>query len=228
VETILHNPVYNALISGDAALSFGEGVVKYFHESVSPFVGFPVDYSHGFEDLYEQLPAGRRILYATISPIEVPYMWQLAAYITGSQFVFDDLNYSVESELKPVPLTYEHAEEMVQLAALTKPGPFDLRTIDFGFYHGFFEDGKLVAMTGQRLHPGNYAEVSAVCTHPDHLGKGYATALLQHQLTHICKQGKIPFLHVRSDNERAIAVYERLGFRLNGPMHFYFMRSKKA
>jgi len=82
-------------------------------------------------------------------------------------------------------------------------------------------------MTGQRLHPGNYAEVSAVCTHPDHLGKGYATALLQHQLTLICHQGKIPFLHVRADNERAIAVYERLGFRLRGAMHFYFMKSLK-
>ncbi len=208
-------------------LSHGAGVVKYFDEVVSPFVGFPLDHRSGFKDLYEQLPAGRRILYATTTPIEEPEGWQTAAYIKGSQFVFDDLNYAVEPELNPVPLTFQHAQEMVQLAALTKPGPFNLRTMDFGHYYGFFENDKLVAMTGQRLHPGNYAEVSAVCTHPEHLGKGYATSLLQHQLTLICRQKKIPFLHVREDNERAITVYERLGFRLRGPMHFYFLRSKK-
>lgn len=228
METLLDNPVYNALITGDASLSKGESVVKYFDEAVSPFAGFPIGYQESFNDLYHQLPPGRRILYASINEIEVPEKWQVAAYITGSQFVFDDLTYSVQSSQIPVPLTNEHAAEMVALAALAKPGPFNLRTIDFGYYFGFFENGKLVAMTGQRLHPGNYAEVSAVCTHPDHLGKGYATALLQHQLSLICKQGKIPFLHVRADNERAIGVYERLGFRLRGPMHFYFMKSKKT
>ncbi len=228
METLLDNPVYNALISGDVSLSLGKGVVKYFDEAVSPFVGFPLDHNSGFQELYDELPPCRRILYATITQIQEPEGWQTAAYIKGAQFVFDDLNYSVEPQLKPVPLNSQHAEEMVQLAALTKPGPFNLRTMDFGYYYGFFENNKLVGMTGQRLHPGNYAEVSAVCTHPDHLGKGYATALLQHQLSLICQQKKIPFLHVRADNERAIAVYKRLGFRLHGPMHFYFLRSKKT
>jgi predicted GNAT family acetyltransferase len=109
---------------------------------------------------------------------------------------------------------------------LTKPGPFAMRTIEFGYYHGIFDRDKLVAMTGQRLHPGHYAEVSAVCTHPDHLGKGYAAALLLHQLAIIRRQGKIPFLHVRADNDRAIALYERLGFRENGPMNFYFLTKR--
>jgi predicted GNAT family acetyltransferase len=63
-------------------------------------------------------------------------------------------------------------------------------------------------MIGQRLHIQNFTEVSAVCTHPDFLGKGYAAALVQHQMNLILKDGQIPFLHVRADNERAIAVYE--------------------
>jgi predicted GNAT family acetyltransferase len=79
-------------------------------------------------------------------------------------------------------------------------------------------------MTGQRLHPQQYTEVSAVCTHPDHLGKGYASALVQHQVQLILQQGQIPFLHVREDNSRAIALYERLGFRISRNMNFYFMR----
>ncbi len=82
-------------------------------------------------------------------------------------------------------------------------------------------------MTGQRLHVYNYTEVSAVCTHPNCLGKGFAAVLIQHQLDLICKTGQIPFLHVRADNERAIALYERLAFIENGFMNFYFMKRKQ-
>jgi predicted GNAT family acetyltransferase len=230
MEHLLDNPVYNALTSGDEHLAQGIGMVRYFDPSVSPFAGFPIGYETGFDDLFSQLPAGRRILHATITPIEEPAGWQQMAYIKGSQFVYES---SASNNEQPptnnhliVPLTSRNAEEMVQLAALTKPGPFDLRTIEFGRYYGIFENGRLAAMTGQRLHVYDLAEVSAVCTHPDFLGKGYATVLLQHQLDLILKSNKIPFLHVREDNERAIAVYERLGFKLRGAMHFYFLKRK--
>jgi predicted GNAT family acetyltransferase len=113
---------------------------------------------------------------------------------------------------------------MIELATLTKPGPFASRTIDFGHYHGIFENEKLVAMTGQRLHVQNYTEVSAVCTHPDHTGKGYAYNLLMHQLQLILKQGQQPFLHVKEDNHRAIALYERIGFVVSRQINFYFMK----
>ncbi|HEV7779710.1 MAG TPA: GNAT family N-acetyltransferase, partial [Chitinophagaceae bacterium] len=111
-----------------------------------------------------------------------------------------------------------------QLATLTRPGPFAKRTICFGSYFGIFDNEKLVAMTGQRLHVDNFTEISAVCTHPDHTGKGYAFNLLQHQLQIILQQGQHPFLHVREDNQRAIGLYERMGFTISRPMNFYFMK----
>ena len=116
---------------------------------------------------------------------------------------------------------------MVRLAALTKPGPFDKRTIEFGNYYGIFENNKLVAMTGQRLHVHYFAEVSAVCTHPDYLGKGYASLLLMHQADLILNSGQTPFLHVKSDNERAIFLYDKIGFKVNGPMNFYFLKRQE-
>jgi predicted GNAT family acetyltransferase len=133
-----------------------------------------------------------------------------------------------ESEAKPVdthlphiPLTDIHIPQMLALTKLTNPGPFAERTIDFGHYHGIFDGDKLVAMAGQRLHAGNYAEISAVCTHPDHLGKGYAKQLLLHQIHRIKANRETPFLHVRNDNERAINVYKSLGFETRTEIYFY-------
>jgi len=228
VEDLLYNPVYNALRSGDASLCFGTENVKYFDEQVSPFAGFHQDYDKGFDDLYNLLPSGRNILYATPQLIKKPDGWQILAEIKGLQFLFDEGTDSGSHSIKPVPLNSENIEEMVQLAALTKPGPFGPRTIEFGHYYGIFENNQLVAMTGQRLHVANYSEISAVCTHPNHLGKGFAAALMLHQLNLIRSHGQLPYLHVREDNTRAIALYERLGFKVRRPMNFYFMKRQAA
>jgi ribosomal protein S18 acetylase RimI-like enzyme len=226
MQDVLCNPVYHALISGDAKLSHGTDKVKHYDEEVSPFAGFPEDYNNGFDDLYDLLPPDRNILYATPQVIKEPAGWQLLVEIKGLQFVLPGAAKTTDLSIQPVPLNRTHVEEMMQLADLTKPGPFGRRTIEFGHYHGIFENGKLVAMTGQRLHVYNYTELSAVCTHPDHLGKGYAAALMLHQIGLIRSQGQIPFLHVREDNSRAIALYERLGFNVSRGMNFYFMRRR--
>ena len=102
--------------------------------------------------------------------------------------------------------------EMVALTALTKPGPFGTRTHELGYYVGIRQQGKLVAMAGERLKVPGYTEVSAVCTQPDYLGRGYAGALMTEVMRGIQTRGETPFLHVRADNARAIALYERLGF----------------
>ena len=52
-----------------------------------------------------------------------------------------------------------------------------------------------------RLH-----EISAVCTHPTHVGRGLGARLLAAQAARIHAAGEIPFLHVRSDNAGAIGL----------------------
>jgi ribosomal protein S18 acetylase RimI-like enzyme len=220
---LLHNPVFNALCTGDAALSNGRDDVKYFDEMVSPFVGIRDGHENGFTELYMLLPKGRRILFATPEHIHTPVGWQLMHKIAGVQMIFKHATCDMEISMQPQPLNEKHIDAMVELATLTKPGPFDKGTILFGNYHGFFEGEKLVAMTGQRLHPQPYSEVSAVCTHPDHAGKGYAHALVAHQTKYILEHKQIPMLHVRADNARAIALYERIGYAIERGMNFYFM-----
>ncbi|RYY90528.1 MAG: GNAT family N-acetyltransferase [Chitinophagaceae bacterium] len=219
----LDNPVYHALCGRDAELGFRTGAIAWFDAEVSPFAGFAENHATGFAELHRLLPEGRRILHATRKPVAQFEGWRVAASVEGLQFVYEGPGCTMEQDPRLQPLGPQHAEEMVALASLTKPGPFDRRTLEFGHYYGVFHQSKLVAMTGQRLHLPGMSEVSAVCTHPDHLGKGYAAALIQQQLRLISAAGETPFLHVRADNERAISLYEHLHFRENGPMYFYFL-----
>lgn len=226
MDTLLVNPVYNALISGDQHLGFGEGKARSFYEEVSPFAGFEEGYSEGFKTLYELLPHGRRILYAIPAHIETPPGWKLLQHVGGIQMIFEGKpNFGKES-VDFVPLTTQHVDQMLALTKLTNPGPFATRTIEFGRYFGIFETGRLVAMAGERMHVQHFTEVSAVCTHPEYLGRGYASALMRHQVHLILDSGQVPFLHVRADNTGAIKIYERLGFKFRRPMNFYFMGTR--
>jgi len=96
---------------------------------------------------------------------------------------------------------------------LTKPGPFFRRTPELGSYLGVREKGELVAMAGERLRPLGHTEISAVCTHPEYRGRGYASSLVSMLIQRITKRDEIPFLHVRTENIGAIRVYEKLGFK---------------
>jgi predicted GNAT family acetyltransferase len=103
---------------------------------------------------------------------------------------------------------------MLELTAATEPGPFLPQTIQMGSYFGIrASDGRLVAMAGERLQSTAFTEISAVCTHPEFRGRGYAQALTTFLAAQIQAAGKIPFLHVKSENG-AKAVYEKIGFRL--------------
>jgi len=139
-----------------------------------------------------------------------------------------------------VELSQEDSPEMLELATLTKPGPFGSRTYELGTYLGIRrpvskrvderigerldEKEKLVAMAGERLKVPGHTEVSAVCTHPEHTGYGYAGILMTEVMRRILARGETPFLHVREDNLRAIALYQRLGFKTRRRSHLALLR----
>jgi predicted GNAT family acetyltransferase len=119
-----------------------------------------------------------------------------------------------EPDFEIVPLNDDDAPEMLALATLTRPGPFFARTHQLGDFIGVKVDGRLAAMAGERMKPSGFTEVSGVCTHPDHRGRGYAGVLSQRVAQRIIERGETPFLHAFADNAPAIGLYETLGFRI--------------
>ena len=102
--------------------------------------------------------------------------------------------------------------DMLALTALTHPGPFRPQTYTLGTYLGIRIDGRLAAMGGQRMHLPGYREISAICTHPDFQGRGYARAVVGRLVAETFDRGLIPFLHVEEGNQRAQGVYRDFGF----------------
>jgi predicted GNAT family acetyltransferase len=121
--------------------------------------------------------------------------------------------------VEPVTLGADDVPEMMALTELTKPGPFGARTHELGAFLGVRIDGRLVAMAGERMKPGNYTEMTAVCVHPSHRGRGYGQILLAAISRQILARGEIPFLHVFSNNSSAIALYRRQGMEIRRRLH---------
>jgi len=111
-----------------------------------------------------------------------------------------------------VELTKKDVPEMMKLVEITKPGPFSPGTIEMGHYLGIRNDGELIAMGGERMKPKDYVEISGICTHPEHRGKGYGTAISGILTNRILEQGDTPFLHVFKQNAPAVRLYEKIGY----------------
>jgi ribosomal protein S18 acetylase RimI-like enzyme len=118
-----------------------------------------------------------------------------------------------DPSLGAVSLGAPHVDAMLELVALTQPGPFGPRNLDMGEYLGLFDErGRLVAMAGERMWAGRFREISAVCTHPESQGRGLARRLMHELIRRQSTRGLVPFLHVMAFNERAISLYRHMGF----------------
>lgn len=226
MQHVLDNPAWNALNSGNQQFAFGNEAVKYFDREVSPFVGFDENTGEHFGMLHEMLPGNGPALFVSTTSTVIPEMWKVIKTIPGLQMVHDADGHGNTASPELMPLTYEHVPQMLELTKLTNPGPFSERTIEFGHYLGIFDDSKLVAMAGQRLQPFDFAEISAVCTHPEYTGKGYAGQLMSAQAGRMRGKGLTPYLHVRGDNFRAIELYKRLGFTVRSDVWFYVLMKR--
>lgn len=121
----------------------------------------------------------------------------------------------------------DHQDDLFRLINLVQPGYFKTKTAELGSYYGIYKDNQLIAATGERMKMGGYTELSAIVTHPEHTGKGYAKQLIVHASNKIFDEYKIPYLHVGDANFNAIRLYEKLGFYTRRKISFWRLLSNK-
>lgn len=223
----LDNVIWRALTTRQAHFAECFDQARRFVREVTSLCAFEETSAQGFADLGKLAGVGGTAAVFLDNPYEPRPGWEHIAGAPLLEMVCENGDgHKVQSDSTPefVRLGARDAAEMVQLATLTKPGPFGMRTYELGAYVGIRSQGKLVAMAGERLKVPGYTEVSAVCSHPEHTGKGYAGMLMEEIMRGIRERGEIPFLHVREDNMRAVALYERLGFKTRTKLHFAVLR----
>ena len=116
--------------------------------------------------------------------------------------------------LDVVALGEADAADMLDLALLTKPGPFGPATHRLGGFIGVRRDGRLAAMAGTRMRVEGCTELSGVCTHPNFRGQGLAVALSLMVVERILASSETAFLHASAGRPETVRLYEALGFSI--------------
>ena len=207
----LDNPFWHALTGPHATFAAGAGNARRYAEGFSPILGFADQERPDFSGLATCCAPGEHF-YCDSWTGAAPDGWRVDMESTMFRMVWQG-GLPDDEAPEAVPLGPEHAAQAVELATLTKPGPFGPRTIELGEYFGCFDGQRLVAMAGERMCAGSLREISGVCTHPDFQGRGHGRRLMLKLVRRELQRGEAPFLHVMSSNHGARSLYARMGFR---------------
>jgi predicted GNAT family acetyltransferase len=210
----LARPVWSALNTGWAHLAEGDARARRLSRDHGVFGAAANWAPQSIAALAGLVPPDGELWLAESLDWPVPPGTQVKKTAACVQMVADGITPAPDPDFAIVPLGEGDAAEMFALARLTEPGPYEALTHQLGRFIGVKVDGRLVAMAGERMAMPGYREVSGVCTHPDHRGRGYAGALMRAVARAMLARGETPFLHAYAANSGAIALYESLGFRV--------------
>jgi ribosomal protein S18 acetylase RimI-like enzyme len=211
-EHALDNPVWSSLTAHHAHLAQGNELALRYSAEFSPLGALPSAAPDNIDALNALVGVGADIAVAGAYVPKLSDSWETLHRIRIVQMIRRDTAPLPESDAPICALSATDVGDMLALVELTHPGPFRRRTVELGTFVGIRERGRLVAMAGERMWIGDHREVSGVCTHPEAEGRGFARALVARVINRMLRAGQTPFLHVESGNERAIAMYVRIGF----------------
>jgi GNAT superfamily N-acetyltransferase len=222
-STALDNPFWASLCTRHRDIAQCAGDVARYPADYAPFLGIAdasVDAANALDAL---VAPGESVYLLGVAPANVPAGWQLEAFPDLAQMVCESPIATVDGP-EPVPLAAADRADVLALTALVYPHYFRERTMELGRYFGIRCDGRLAAMIGERLGTTTSREMSAICTHPQYTGRGYAARLTAMLTNDTLARGSLPFLHVSRENRRAMQLYERIGYRVRRDIPFWSLR----
>jgi predicted GNAT family acetyltransferase len=208
----LDRPVWNALTTVQKGFAEGNDWARRYPVPVGPFAATIDDSQRSFEALAALLRPADRVALFTLERPSLHDGLKVVFEKPVEQMVWSRLDFAMPPDV--VPLSDDDVPAMAALVDLTKPGPFGPRSHELGKFYGIKEAGTLVAMAGERMKLPGHTEITVVCVHPAFRGRGLAEKVMLAVACEIVAAGQRPFLHVFTDNVRALARYHQLGLSL--------------
>jgi ribosomal protein S18 acetylase RimI-like enzyme len=222
----LDNPAWSALTGPQRGQAEVAGRVARYRPGISLFAAFDGPPGPDHWAAMADLAGPSELVITAVCTGTPPVGWSVefdgdAAQMTGA---------GIDGVAGPGPdgvvrLGVDDVDDMMDLVAETRPGPFTQRTWELGGYLGVRRGGRLVAMAGERMRPVGWAEISAVATRHEHRGQGLGRMLVGAVASGIVARGETPVLHVSTDNTGAIRLYESMGFDRRGTVRFVAARA---
>ena len=210
-ERLFLNPVWHALHTKHREFAVEAGEACRYPADVAPFAAVASLSANAMQELASLLAPEEAVWIFAEEYLAVEELNRIET-LKCLQMVLPEEVKPPEREMDLVRLSGEDAPAMVALTDVAFPGFFRSRTYAMGSYFGVRADGRLIAMGGERLKLDGYPEVSGVCSHPDHRGKGYAASLIWEVVRKHRRDRDVSWLHVGAANRKAIELYLRMGF----------------
>lgn len=218
--TQLDNPLWYALKGAQQAFAVGSTHTRRYRPGILPFAAYDHHTPINIAELDDLLKKDEVFFLVGELP-SLPSHWKLIRELPCVQMILDRVAAPTPESAAVAMLTAAERDTMFDLIHRVQPGYYEPDTHQLGNYYGIWQDNKLVAIAGERMRLEGMVEISAVCTDPVYTGRGYAQKLVEHICRANMEKGNTIFLHVLTTNERAIRLYERLGFRKRREISFW-------
>jgi ribosomal protein S18 acetylase RimI-like enzyme len=189
----------------------------WYPPAVAPFAAVPA--ANARPDLDSGLASGMgaQIFFVGTCPTTLPAGWRVVSRSNILQ-LFPTGEIPEAREDAGSVLGERDRTDMQGLTRIAFPDFFRERTAELGVYLGVFDGEKLIAMAGERMALEGLQEISGVCTHPEHAGRGHARRLTRALLIRHRARGVGSFLHVSENNAAARRLYDSMGFKVRASL----------
>jgi GNAT superfamily N-acetyltransferase len=211
-QTPFANPVWHALHTRHRGFALGLTEACRYPADVAPFAAVVEPSRIAMQQLHALLAPGEWVWLIAENPVPAPGL-SIEETLDCLQMIMPKDYVLPEFPCSIAALEVSDAAAMFGLATSTAfPGFFRRRTHEMGDYLGIRSEGALIAMGGERLMLDGYPELSGICTHPAHRGKGLAAGIISQLVRKHRADRQISWLQVAVSNRKAIDLYSRLGF----------------